>query len=284
MTNTPDVSVIIPMYNAAAYIGRALNSILEQAPHGLHLEILVVDDASTDNSRALVRAFPNPNIHLIELEQNGGTARARNAGLQHARGAWIQFVDSDDRISADLYRTFEQAQKPEFNCYVFSLIIEQHGGTVQRTITAVKDKRALGYFYAVWNFFIRKELCLPFKNYLLEDLVFVFEVMAEKKPRIAFLPGVYYYLNRQNEQSKTAVFNAPEYRRLYRYLYGQLDWYDRLTRMFFLETFVGILFAPTIPRALSAELAARTLIRLYRYLPAVAVNGIRGCVVNSRQD
>ena len=51
--------------------------------------------------------------------------------------------------------------------------------------------------------------------------------------------------------------------------------------MFFLETFVGILFAPTVPLRLSAEIAARTLFKLFRYLPAVVTNGIRNCVVNT---
>lgn len=283
MNNQADVSVIIPMHNAATYIGRTIASILEQVQHNLNLEIIVVDDASTDRSRELIRnlQIDTPIIKLIELQKNGGTAHARNTGLQHARGAWVQFVDSDDRICPDLYQKFERAQKPGFNCYVFSLIIEHHDRTVKRTITTVKDKRALGYFYAVWNFFIQKDLCLPFKEFVLEDVAFVFDVMAEKKPRIALIPDAWYILNRKNDDSKTVRFNAPGYRKLYGYLYSRLDRYDNLTRMFFLETFVGILFAPTVPLRLSAEIAARTLFKLFRHLPAVVTNGIRNCVVNT---
>lgn len=283
MTPAPDISVIIPMYNAAAYIDQALRTVFEQEAHGLRLEVLVVDDASTDGSRAIVRplAAKYPGLRLIELPQNGGTARARNAGLQHATGTWIQFLDSDDRICPDLYRKFEHALQPGFDGYVFSLHIEYHDRDVYRRITRVKDKRALGYFYAVWNFFIRRDLCIPFRDFTLEDVAFVFDVIGEKSPRIALLPDAWYRLNRKNDASKTTRFDAPGYRRLYQYLYGRLDRYDPLTRMFFLETFVGIVFAPTVPFWLSVELAARTVLKLYRYLPAVVFNGVRNEVVNT---
>jgi glycosyltransferase involved in cell wall biosynthesis len=86
------VSVIIPTFNRAAIIGRALCSVMEQtvSPH----EIIVVDDGSTDGSRDIVsRQLP---CARYIYQENGGPALARNRGLQEARGNMIAFLDSDD--------------------------------------------------------------------------------------------------------------------------------------------------------------------------------------------
>ena len=86
------------MYNSEQYIEHAIASIVNQERHGLNIEIIVVDDVSKDSSRELVRIMKDERIRLIELEKNGGTANARNTGIRLARGQWIQFMDSDDRI------------------------------------------------------------------------------------------------------------------------------------------------------------------------------------------
>ena len=91
------VSVITPCHNAAPYIEAALDSAVAQSylPH----ELIVIDDASTDDSRARVRAWGHrhPNIRLIQLETcAGNAAAARNAGIEAASGDWIAFLDADD--------------------------------------------------------------------------------------------------------------------------------------------------------------------------------------------
>lgn len=88
----PRVSVIIPCYNAARYICATIESVLAQ--HEPALEIIVVDDGSSDDSVALVRAA-YPQVRLI-AQANAGVAAARNHGLREARGEWVAFVDADD--------------------------------------------------------------------------------------------------------------------------------------------------------------------------------------------
>lgn len=93
----PLVSVIIPCFNAANYIGSALHSVLVQTYQPF--EVLIIDDHSTDDTRAVVTdlAARAPNVRLISLPENSGTpARPRNVGVQQARGEWIAFLDSDD--------------------------------------------------------------------------------------------------------------------------------------------------------------------------------------------
>lgn len=90
----PLVSVVIPAFNRAGTIARAIASV--QAQDYPTLEILVVDDASTDDTAARVAAIGDPRLRLIRQESNGGVARARNRGMLEARGALIAFLDSDD--------------------------------------------------------------------------------------------------------------------------------------------------------------------------------------------
>jgi glycosyltransferase involved in cell wall biosynthesis len=89
------VSVVMPAKNAAAHIGEAIESVIGQgAEVG---ELIVVDDGSTDDTPAIVRAFKDERIRLIKSERTGVSA-ARNTGAQAATGAWLMFLDSDDRL------------------------------------------------------------------------------------------------------------------------------------------------------------------------------------------
>src|SRR6188472_2158781 len=93
----PDVSVIIPAFNAAESIRTAVESVL--AERSVALECLVVDDGSTDGTAATVEALASgdPRLILLRQPENGGVSAARNRALEAARGEWIAFVDADDR-------------------------------------------------------------------------------------------------------------------------------------------------------------------------------------------
>ncbi len=93
MLKTPEISVIVPFFNREGYIKEALESIVMQDFRDL--EIIAVDDGSTDGSAQIVKEFSQFPIHLISQE-NQGAASARNAGVRAARGRLIAFLDSDD--------------------------------------------------------------------------------------------------------------------------------------------------------------------------------------------
>ena len=93
-TVSPLFSVVIPTYNRAKFIGRAIRSVLDQTCDDY--EIIVVDDGSTDATPRIVRSF-GPQVRYIR-QRNRGPSEARNAGIRAARGQYIAFLDSDDRF------------------------------------------------------------------------------------------------------------------------------------------------------------------------------------------
>ena len=88
------VSVIIPTCNRAHLIGRAVKSVLAQTYRDI--EVIIVDDGSTDNTEEVVKSFDDPRIRYVKLDVNKGAAAARNAGIRLARGGFVAFQDSDD--------------------------------------------------------------------------------------------------------------------------------------------------------------------------------------------
>jgi glycosyltransferase involved in cell wall biosynthesis len=92
----PYLSVVIPMYNRAALIRRAIDSCMRASL--ADYEIIVVDDGSTDESALAVAQINHPAVRLIQHDANGGLSRTRNTGIEHARGEWIILLDSDDEL------------------------------------------------------------------------------------------------------------------------------------------------------------------------------------------
>lgn len=97
----PVVSVVVPAKNAAAYIGETIASALAQADVS---EVIVVDDGSTDDTVAIVRAICDPRLRLI-MNDASGVSAARNLGARSARGDWLMFLDADDRLRPNAVTT-----------------------------------------------------------------------------------------------------------------------------------------------------------------------------------
>jgi len=103
----PLISVIVAVYNSEKYIDRCINSLVHQTYR--NLEILLVDDASTDKSGEICDAYAkqHPNIKSIRKPFNGGScAGTRNVGLDHVTGKYIGFVDPDDDFALDIFEKF----------------------------------------------------------------------------------------------------------------------------------------------------------------------------------
>ena len=96
---SPKVSIVIPAYNAEAYIAKAIYSALAQTE--TDLEVIVVDDASEDQTVAVAKAILDPRVQIITNPNNGGAGAARNQAIRVAKGDWIALLDADDWFSPE---------------------------------------------------------------------------------------------------------------------------------------------------------------------------------------
>lgn len=126
------LTYIIPLYNTEHYVLRCLHSIVNQQLWPDDYEVLVVDDGSTDGSRAVVEAFIQdyPQVKLI-TQENSGVSAARNLALNRARGRYIMFVDSDDRLEDDVvHRLVQHAVDDDLDVLSFNYCCEDSQGNV----------------------------------------------------------------------------------------------------------------------------------------------------------
>src|SRR5439155_20114090 len=108
MTSLPEVSVVIPRRNRWPLLAaHALPSALCQEE--VELEVIVVDDGSTDGTPSRLELLADSRLHVRPLEKSRGVAAARNAGIEEARGEWIAFLDDDDLWSPRKLRTHVDA-------------------------------------------------------------------------------------------------------------------------------------------------------------------------------
>lgn len=112
----PDVSLIIPVFNNEMYLEETLPAALGQT--GVTLEIIIIDDGSTDGSLKLIKAHAERDPRIIVIEQaNQGVSAARNAGLDRASGKWVAFLDGDDWIApGSLEAWHRQAEEANLDC------------------------------------------------------------------------------------------------------------------------------------------------------------------------
>jgi glycosyltransferase involved in cell wall biosynthesis len=105
----PLISVVVPAYNYAAYIGETIDSILAQTYR--NIEIIIIDDGSTDNTAQVVQAYGDQVRYVAK--QNEGLSAARNTGTQHAQGEYIAYIDADDTLAP----TFVEATLSALNAH-----------------------------------------------------------------------------------------------------------------------------------------------------------------------
>ena len=128
--STPLVSVIVPVFNSEKHLTRCLDSLREQSLEDI--EIVLVDDGSTDASPALCDSYAEQDARFTVTHQaNAGVSAARNKGLSLARGEYVMFVDSDDFVENDFCRyPYEQAEQNVADIVVFRFDILRDGDVV----------------------------------------------------------------------------------------------------------------------------------------------------------
>lgn len=108
-----EVSVIVPCYNVGLYLQRCMESIINQSCGLGFMQIICINDASTDNTFEILKNYEQryDQLLIVNLEKNGGLSNARNVGISYAEGKYIVFVDSDDFIAPDMIEKLYSAME-----------------------------------------------------------------------------------------------------------------------------------------------------------------------------
>ena len=219
-SQTELVSIIVPVYNTAECLPRCVRSIQNQTYR--NIELILVDDGSTDNSLEICRQFAATDDRIaVYHKENGGQSSARNLGMQYAKGKYYAFVDSDDWVTADFLEVlYDLLQK-----YSADISVVNYVKTYQFTETDIEDDsvteevwqrdKAVKYFIeqtesnvAVWNKLYRKEIvsgCEFPEGQYYEEYYFQLNVLKNVKTVASTSKRKYFYFQRANStvHSKT---------------------------------------------------------------------------------
>ena len=202
------ISVIVPVYKVEPYLRRCIDSIISQTYH--NLEIILVDDGSPDNCGAICDEYAEKDSRVRVIHKpNGGLSDARNAGLDIMTGDYVAFVDSDDWIEADMYRTL-LTQMEHFDADIsiggFTDDLEKDGSAV---VTKVSDygntpfaesntdamRRFLRTSWAAWDKLYKAELFSGIRypvGEINEDEAIALQLLSRCR-RVCYTNEVYYH-------------------------------------------------------------------------------------------
>jgi len=234
----PKVSIIVPVYNAEKYLERCINSLINQTLEDI--EIILVDDSSTDSSLEMCqkKAVEDSRIRVIH-KMNEGAGFARNAALEIAQGEYIGFLDSDDFVEADMFKTlYEKAI--EYNSelvmsgvlFVDGNMFSKEGECVRKTYfdkdthfdteeslkklrmgivgALPEDEDDSKYGMSIWKNLFRKEIIkqnnITFKSereMLSEDALFMIDYISCIKKATGISEAFYNYCRNEDSISKS---------------------------------------------------------------------------------
>lgn len=227
-------SIIMPVYNAAAYLKNTVDSVLGQDFQDF--ELIAVDDGSTDGSAGILRELALRDGRVRPLTKpNGGPASARNAGLAAARGEYVLFLDADDGYEPGaLGALYAELAKPA-DVLTFGYRYVYPGKEKNRDVAsprpiefasrkaveegALQLMEARLLFPSTWNkayrrrLLMERELRLPTDLYVAEDLYFNLTVL-EAAQSYRVIPGVFYRYIQQNAQSIMTRFKGDKFDQL----------------------------------------------------------------------
>ncbi len=199
------ISVIVAVYNTEKYVERCLNSLLNQTYQ--NLEIIVVEDDSTDNSKEVLKKYShNDKVKLIYNKKNSGLSYSRNVGLENATGSYIGYIDSDDYVDLDYYEKLMQSiidSKAEIAICDIKVVDEDTNtefisrccNNDEFTVYNVVDN---GLAASACNKLFKKELISKYKfaeGKVNEDIAVVIPTIVNAK-MITYAKTYYYYVQR----------------------------------------------------------------------------------------
>ena len=236
------ISVVIPVYNIEKYIGKCLESIVNQDYRDF--EIILVNDGSKDNSKDVVLEYlKDKDVRYVLVEkENGGLSSARNAGLKKAEGEYVVFIDGDDYISSDflsvLHRMIEDYDT-DFSFCNFSFIRKQDVFEVSdgREVVYTKDellkiflKRTIGFVVPSMmftrEFLLVNNLFFNENTRFSEDQMFIWNVILASDRSIYSFRKMYGYYVRDN-----SIMTSSSYDKVENSLNDYIDYTEKLIKL-----------------------------------------------------
>ena len=218
---TPDVSIVVPVYNLEKLIGRCLDSIAHQTFS--NFEVLLIDDGSTDNSGAICDEYAKRDSRFHSYhKENGGVGSARQYGIERAIGKYIIHVDPDDWIEENMLSAmFAKAEEEDADMVICDYYMDYPQGQIfksQQPESLDSEYILKAFFYnkqrgSLWNKLIRMSCIRNFQlsfvegvNYC-EDLLFNVKLLLNIQ-KISYLNGAFYhYVQYADSISITSPFN-----------------------------------------------------------------------------
>lgn len=205
--NNPLVSVVIPVYNGELYIAECIEQMLNQSYK--NLEIIVVNDGSTDKTCQIAKSYP---VKLIEFPQNRGNAIGKNAGMNAATGELIHFMDVDDAINLDFYKNMVSAiieTGAETACCEIINQLKPHRTTLipERKVFYSTNEKLKATNAGRWGYTVRylfkmtflKEHNIQFEDgRFIEDMPFSLAAVFFSKSIVLVPDATYTYIKREN--------------------------------------------------------------------------------------
>lgn len=216
-----NLTSIVLVYNGEPYLEDCIQSLVDQTIDGL--EILLINDASTDDSLSICRKFERDydNVFVIDKEKNGGLASSANLGIQLARGEYIILVDNDDVVPSDAYeKLYNKAKEVDadvsigkanlFKKYQTEMnFLDKSAWKKERIITDINDFPELFFDVFYWNNIIKRDLLIdnnvimPEEIKIYADRCFTHRVYSHAKKISIITDCVYLWRKRSDSLSRT---------------------------------------------------------------------------------
>ena len=157
MNDNIQLSVIIPVYNTQEYLERCVNGVI--ANKGINMEIILVDDGSTDTSPSLCDNYSSKYDFIKAVHiSNSGPATAKNRGLEIARGEYVAMIDSDDEPKHDMFERMINAAKKNDADIVCCNYLERYDNGSTRTFNYTNETTVLDHYHGVEHFLMKKKI------------------------------------------------------------------------------------------------------------------------------
>ncbi len=274
------VSIIIPAYNADAYIQKGINSLINQTYK--NIEIIVINDGSSDKTKYIVENIKDKRIILINNE-NHGIGYSRNLGIKKSTGDYIMFMDSDDYFDDNYVELMEDyIEKNNCDLVVSNYIIDSKKNipiTLEKENRVLegssKDKFILKINPAPWNKIYKRDLVLNKSfptNLKYEDVPFVIECMLDA-PKIGFLNKYpYHYVMHANNE--TTSRNDERLFDIFQICDILKKIYEKYNYPYFCDSFVKIFiyYIKNAKYIKSRKIRRKFLKSIYKYLNEVDKN------------